>query len=173
LLLNIALYFLSISGAIGKVDKFYLCPHDIVQGHSSLFQLLTAPFLHLSLGHLTANMVCLSLAGAPAERALGTARAAAHLAAALLLAGACHVSVAVALSAAAATPGLLSALARLLSRGGGGAAAGQTGPGAVALSEERLRAQCDLRTRHAGFSGVLFALLSAQAPHPPPFPAPC
>lgn len=71
LIANVAVFFLSSSGAI-PVEAFALWPPGGIDSAFAPWQLVTYSFLHASLGHIFFNMLALYMFGGEIERLFGT-----------------------------------------------------------------------------------------------------
>jgi membrane associated rhomboid family serine protease len=153
LVVNLAAFALAHTGILGSVDVLYCCPYDVVQNPAAkIYQPIISSFMHLSPGHLVSNMVFWSVVGQSLEQRYGLIRMSTIVCAALVLVGIFQVTISLFLSALASIPNLLEIISYLLSRGGA----------SQAYVYEEILKQCSLETRHAGFSGVLFALSVVQ-----------
>eukprot|EP00291_Cryptomonas_curvata_P009815 CAMPEP_0172183228 /NCGR_PEP_ID=MMETSP1050-20130122/18863_1 /TAXON_ID=233186 /ORGANISM="Cryptomonas curvata, Strain CCAP979/52" /LENGTH=107 /DNA_ID=CAMNT_0012856811 /DNA_START=788 /DNA_END=1107 /DNA_ORIENTATION=+ len=98
-------------------------------------------------------MIFWSVVGESLEKRMGPFHFGVTLCAAVLLVAVFEISISLFLSAISSIPNFLSYTSFLLSRGG--------------ISEsylyQEMQKQCDLKTCHVGFSGVLFALTVVQA----------
>jgi membrane associated rhomboid family serine protease len=157
LILNLAIYVAVTMGNLGQNDKLCCCPYDVVKNPAMNFlRPITSSFVHLSLSHLMSNMMFWSVVGDSLEKRMGPVRFGATLCAAVLLVAVFEISIALFLSAISSIPNFLSYTSFLLSRSG--------------ISEaylyQEIQKQCDLKTCHVGFSGVLFALTVVQVRSP-------